>query len=66
MANGDLSGADQSHGTNEVGMLIEAQQQMRAKLRPVVEQVRRGSESVAIASGEIAQGNSDLSARTES
>ena len=66
VANGDLSGADQSHGTNEVGMLIEAQQQMRAKLRPVVEQVRRGSESVAIASGEIAQGNSDLSARTES
>ena len=66
VAQGDLSGADQPHGSNEVGRLIGAQQQMRAKLRPVVEQVRQGSEGVATASGEIAQGNNDLSARTES
>ena len=65
VAGGDLSGADQPHGSNEVGQLIAAQQQMRANLRPIVAQVRRGSESVALASGEIAQGNHDLSGRTE-
>ncbi|WP_367066724.1 methyl-accepting chemotaxis protein [Oryzisolibacter sp. LB2S] len=66
VARGDLSGADQPHGSNEVGQLIAAQQQMRATLRPIVAQVRRGSESVALASSEIAQGNHDLSGRTES
>jgi len=66
VAAGDLGGADRSHGSNEVGQLIAAQQQMRAKLRPIVAQVRRGSEGVALASSEIAQGNHDLSGRTES
>ena len=66
VAQGDLSGADIPHGSNEVGQLIEAQQEMRAKLRPVVAHVRSGSHSVAVASAEIAQSNHDLSARTES
>ena len=65
VAGGDLSGADQPHGDNEVGELIAAQQQMRARLRPIVAQVRHGSEGVALASSEIAQGNHDLSGRTE-
>ena len=65
VAGGDLSGADRPHGSNEVGQLIAAQQQMRAQLRPIVAQVRHGSEGVALASGEIAQGNHDLSGRTE-
>ncbi|HQQ71513.1 MAG TPA: methyl-accepting chemotaxis protein, partial [Alicycliphilus sp.] len=65
VAEGDLSGADRPHGSNEVGQLIAAQQQMRAQLRPIVAQVRSGSEGVALASGEIAQGNLDLSGRTE-
>jgi methyl-accepting chemotaxis protein len=38
---------------------------MQKSLASVVGNVRRGSEGVAIASVEIAQGNSDLSARTE-
>ncbi|MBY0454065.1 MAG: HAMP domain-containing protein [Burkholderiaceae bacterium] len=66
VAQGDLSGTDIPHGSNEVGDLIEAQQQMRAKLRPVVAHVRTSSHNVAVASAEIAQGNNDLSARTES
>ncbi len=65
VAGGDLAGADRPHGSNEVGQLIAAQQQMRAQLRPIVAQVRHGSEGVALASGEIAQGNHDLSGRTE-
>ncbi|MCZ8220889.1 MAG: methyl-accepting chemotaxis protein [Acidovorax sp.] len=66
VAQGDLSGAPIPHGTNEVGQLLQALQQMRSQLTQVVRQVRGGSESVATASVQIAQGNTDLSARTES
>ena len=66
VADGDLGGSDVPHGTNEVGRLIAAQQQMRARLKPMVAQVRGGAEGVATASAQIAQGNMDLSARTES
>ncbi|MEQ6435825.1 methyl-accepting chemotaxis protein [Comamonas sp. w2-DMI] len=66
VAQGNLGGQDVAAGRNEVGELIAAQQQMRAHLRPIVEQVRSGAHSLALASAEIAQGNQDLSARTES
>ena len=66
VASGDLSGDDLPTGRNEVGELLSAQQQMRARLRPMVAQVRQGADSVALASAEIAQGNQDLSSRTES
>ena len=66
IAQGDLSGADLPVGSNEVGQLLAAQQAMRARLRPMVSQVRDGADSVALASAEIAQGNRDLSSRTES
>ena len=66
VADGDLSGEDVPTGSNEVGQLVAAQQQMRARLRPMVAQVRQGADSVALASAEIAQGNKDLSGRTES
>ena len=66
VAQGNLSGAPIAHGTNEVGQLLEALQQLRTQLTQVVRNVRSGSESVATASVQIAQGNTDLSARTES
>jgi len=66
VAQGDLSGSELTHGTNEVGQLLQALMQMRTQLTQVVRQVRGGSESVATASVQIAQGNTDLSARTES
>ncbi len=66
VADGNLAGADEPTGRNEIGELIAAQQQMRAHLRPIVQQVRQGSDAVALASAEIAQGNQDLSGRTES
>ena len=66
VAQGDLGGAPLQHGTNEVGQLLAALQQMREQLTQVVRNVRGGSESVASASVQIAQGNSDLAARTES
>ena len=66
VADGNLAGHDAPVDRNEVGELIGAQQQMRARLLPIVQQVRRGADSVALASAEIAQGNQDLSSRTES
>ncbi len=46
--------------------LMAAMKAMRDSLAAVVTQVRQGSEGVSTASSEIAQGNHDLSARTES
>jgi methyl-accepting chemotaxis protein len=66
VAQGNLGGKDMATSRNEMGELVAAQQQMRANLRPIVEQVRSGANSLAQASAEIAQGNQDLSARTES
>ncbi len=66
VAQGDLRGAAGVQGTDEVGQLMAALVQMRRQLTEVVNQVRGGSEGVATASAQIAQGNSDLSARTES
>ena len=65
VAHGDLSGGAIAHGDDEVGTLIAAQLQMREQLRTLVNNVRQGADSVAMASTQIAQGNQDLSARTE-
>ncbi|WP_027994581.1 methyl-accepting chemotaxis protein [Simplicispira psychrophila] len=66
VARGDLTGAPLKHGTNEVGQLLAGLQDMREHLTQVVRNVRSGAEGVAAASVQIAQGNTDLSARTES
>ena len=66
VAQGDLSGADIAHGSDEVGRLTAALLQMRRQLTQVVARVRHNADGVATASAEIAQGNQDLSARTES
>ena len=61
-----MSGEPLHYGSNEVGQLLQALQQMREQLTQVVRNVRSGAEGVATASTQIAQGNTDLSARTES
>ena len=66
VAQGDLSGRAIPHGSDEVGRLIAALLQMRTQLMQVVSRVRSNAEGVATASAQIAQGNTDLSARTES
>ena len=66
VAQGDLRVQVQSHGDNELGQLLRALATMRNQLTHVVQQVRQGSEAVATASVEIAQGDNDLSSRTES
>ncbi len=65
IAAGDLS-VQISLRANDQSSLLFAIQAMRDSFAGIVERVRQGSDGVATASAEIAQGNSDLSGRTES
>jgi methyl-accepting chemotaxis protein len=65
VAAGDLSYSIHEGGNSETGELLAALKEMQGALVTVVANVRRGSQSVALASAEIAQGNQDLSDRTE-
>ncbi|AOR65978.1 methyl-accepting chemotaxis protein [Pectobacterium wasabiae] len=62
---GDLSGSIVVNNRDETGLLLEAMQEMQAALTRMVVGVRNNAESVATASMQIAQGNADLSSRTE-
>jgi methyl-accepting chemotaxis protein len=65
VADGDLTVNLQSASRDEVGELLMAISQMAANLRELVGQVVAGAHGVADSSGQIAQGNLDLSQRTE-
>jgi len=65
IADGNLGAPVPRRGADELGQLLAALAAMQDSLGRVVGLVRRNSEGVAIASGEIAQGGSDLSQRTE-
>ena len=65
VAKGDLTQTIHTQGKDEVAQLLTALDAMTKSLVAVVSNVRQGSEGVATASAEIAQGNNDLSARTE-
>jgi methyl-accepting chemotaxis protein len=65
IATGNLAVDVRVHA-GDTASLMGAMKTMRDSLANVVAQVRQGSESVAAASLQIAQGNSDLSSRTES
>jgi methyl-accepting chemotaxis protein len=66
VAHGDLTHPIHVDGQDEVAQLLLSLSAMQTSLATVVSNVRQGSEGVATASAEIAQGNHDLSARTES
>ncbi|WP_374568209.1 methyl-accepting chemotaxis protein [Ideonella sp.] len=65
IAEGDLSGDVQASGRDEIGQLMRALATMKSGLARMVGQVRGNADSVATAAREIAQGNADLSQRTE-
>ncbi|MDI4632222.1 MCP four helix bundle domain-containing protein [Pelomonas sp. V22] len=65
VADGDLSQRIAFEGSDETARLLAALQRMQQALAGTVGTVRQGAESVAAASAQIAQGNVDLSARTE-
>jgi methyl-accepting chemotaxis protein/methyl-accepting chemotaxis protein-1 (serine sensor receptor) len=65
VAQGDLSQEIPLRADDRESVLF-AMSAMQASLTQLADRVRQGSESVSIASSEIARGNQDLSARTES
>jgi methyl-accepting chemotaxis protein len=65
VAQGDLTAQLNVNGRDEVAALMRAMQSMQSNLTSLVIKVREGSQGVALASSEIAQGNHDLSSRTE-
>jgi len=66
IAQGDISRSIRIDTRDEFGRLLTALARMQQGLVALVSTVRQGAEGVSTASGEIAQGNLDLSARTES
>ena len=66
MSAGDLSQTLAAGRQDEVGQLHRGLNQLNVNLRAIVGDVRTQVEGIAVASGEIARGNLDLGARTES
>eukprot|EP01114_Cavostelium_apophysatum_P015297 TRINITY_DN4137_c0_g1_i5.p1 TRINITY_DN4137_c0_g1~~TRINITY_DN4137_c0_g1_i5.p1 ORF type:complete len:625 (-),score=174.42 TRINITY_DN4137_c0_g1_i5:489-2363(-) len=64
IAHGDLAVAIETDESDRGSLLVEMKE-MRNSLVGIVEQVRRGTETIGTASREIAAGNIDLSSRTE-
>ena len=65
MSEGDMTVALQTDGKDETSQLLMGLETMRQRLQDIVAAVRGNAEQVSTASAEIAQGNHDLSARTE-
>jgi methyl-accepting chemotaxis protein len=65
VAEGDLTRQAHATSPDEIGDLMRAMNDMTQNLSRLVGDVRQGTDAIAIASTEIAQGNADLSARTE-
>jgi methyl-accepting chemotaxis protein len=62
---GDLARPISVQGDDEIARMLAALETMRSNLCGIVEAVRESADGVATASVEIAQGNQDLSGRTE-
>jgi aerotaxis receptor len=66
IAAGDLTQTVSTERRDEVGMLLRTMNQLNVTLQAMVGDVRRQATQIDNASAEIAGGNQDLSARTES
>jgi methyl-accepting chemotaxis protein len=65
LAQGDLTCAVEPRGNDESIQLLQSLSRMRDQVAAMVCEVKDNAERVAVASAEIAQGNNDLSSRTE-
>jgi methyl-accepting chemotaxis protein len=65
VAAGDLTTTITATSRDETGQLLQALGTMNDNLQAIVARVRSSTDTIATASGEIAAGNLDLSARTE-
>ncbi|MFL6658292.1 MAG: methyl-accepting chemotaxis protein [Massilia sp.] len=66
VAGGELTSQVQVEGQDETSELLQALRDMNQSLSRTVGEVRTGTETITVASREIASGNADLSSRTES
>ncbi|MYM88908.1 HAMP domain-containing protein [Rugamonas sp. FT82W] len=66
VAKGDLTADVTVDSRDEAGQLLQALSEMNASLRGLITEVIQSADTINSASGEIAQGNADLSTRTES
>ncbi len=65
VAGGDLTSRIEVKSSDETGLLMQALKNMNDSLVRIVGEVRKGTDTIASASSEIAAGNLDLSGRTE-
>ncbi len=65
IAGGDLTGEIDIDSQDETGHLLRSLREMNQGLAKIVGEVRTGADSIAIATEQIAAGNTDLSQRTE-
>lgn len=65
VAAGDLTSKIVSTAKDETGVLLSALEEMNASLVKIVTEVRTGTDAMSVSSTEIADGNMDLSSRTE-
>jgi methyl-accepting chemotaxis protein len=65
IADGDLTGQIVIDSQDETGHLLKSLKEMNTGLAKIVGEVRSGADSIAIATEQIAAGNTDLSQRTE-
>jgi len=66
VASGDLTAEITVRSTDETGVLMQALKDMTESLVHIVGEVRAGTDTINGAAADIAQGNQDLSSRTES
>jgi methyl-accepting chemotaxis protein len=66
VARGDLTANVQVTHANEIGQLMRGIAHMQQSLSAMVAGVRRSAQTIGTAAREVADGNADLSARTES
>lgn len=65
MEHGDLSVDIDVRKQDEIGIVMTTLKSMIIKLRDVIESIMTGSKQIVVASGQLAEGNMDLSTRTE-
>ena len=66
LAGGDLDLHIATDARGDMGLLLQALQQLKVNLCAIIGDVRRNVESMTVSTSEIASGNMDLSGRTES
>ncbi|WP_426343652.1 methyl-accepting chemotaxis protein [Pseudoduganella sp. R-32] len=65
IAGGDLSRDIDSSRSDEIGQLLQAMEHINKGLAEMIGNIRNSTDQMTVATGEIAKGNADLSARTE-